>query len=81
MENWFEDRVSMHGVTVHLIEEFIVEVMRLLKEGMKFRKEIYISNAGFKKNMKIEEEEKKMDKNKDFYELNQIKVIWRDVFS
>ena len=40
-----------------------------------------ISNAAFKKFPKIEEEEQKLEKNGDFYELNQIKVIWRDVLS
>jgi hypothetical protein len=79
LKNWFEDRVTMHGVTVHITEDFIAEVTGLPKEGMKFSKETGISNTTFKKFPKIEEEEKKMEKNGDFYELNQIKVIWRDV--
>ena len=71
----------MHGVTVHLIEDFITKVTRLLREGIKFSKETSISNATFKKILKTNEEEKKLEKNRDFYELNQIKVIWQDVLS
>ena len=60
----------MHGVMVHLTKDFIVEVTRLLKEGIKFSKETSISNDAIKKFMKTEEEEKKLEKNGDFYELN-----------
>ena len=55
--------------------------MGLPKEGIKFSKETSISNATFKKFLKTKAEENKLKKNGDFYELNQIKVIWRDVLS
>ena len=49
-------------------------------EGIKFSNET-ISNVAFKKFSKMEVEEKKLEKNGDFYKLNQVKVIWRDVLS
>ena len=70
----------MHHVTVQLTEDFIAEVIGLPKDGLKYSKKMSISNATFKKFPKTEEE-KKLEKNGDFYELNQIKVIWRDVLS
>ena len=75
-KNWVEDRVSLHGVMVHLTKDFISEVTRLPKEGLKFSKEMSISNATFKKFLKIDEEENNLEKNGDFYKLCQIKVIW-----
>jgi len=65
----------MHGVVVHLTKDFNTEVTRLPKEGIKFSKETNISNAAIKKFLKTKEEEKKLEKNGEFYELNQIKVI------
>ena len=78
-KNWFEDRVTLHGVTVKMTKKFIVDIMGLLMEGIKFSKETSISNVTFKKFPKMEAEEKNLEKNGDFYELNQIKVNWRDV--
>ena len=66
---------------VNLTEDFIVEVTGLLTDGLKCSKETSISNVAFKIFPKTKEEEKKLEKNGDFYELNQIKVIWRDVLS
>ena len=80
-KNWSKERVTLHGVTVDLIEEFIVEITGLPMEGLKFRKETSISKDAFKKFPKNEEEEKKLVKNGDFYDLDQIKVIWQDVLS
>ena len=80
-KNWFEERVTLHGVMVNLTGEFIAELTGLPMEGIKFSKETSISNANFKKFPKMEAEEKNLEKNGDFYELNQIKVIWRDVLS
>ncbi len=80
-KKWFEDSITLHGVMVKLNEEFIAEVTWLPMEGIKFSKEISISNATFKKFPKMEAEEKNLEKNRDFYELNQIKVIWKDVLS
>ena len=80
-KNWFEDRVTLHGVTVKLTEDFIAKVIGLPNEGLKFNKETSISNAAFKKFPKREDKEKRLKKNGDFYELKQIKVIWRDVLS
>ena len=74
-KNWFEERVNLHGVIVYLTKDFITEVTRLPKEGIKFSKETSISNAAFKKFPKTEAKEKNLEKNGDFYELNQIKVI------
>ena len=71
----------MHGVKVHLTEDFIAKVTGLPKEGIKFSKETSISNVAIKKFLKTKEEDKKFEKNGDFYELNQIKVIWWDVLS
>lgn len=62
-------------------ENFVAKVTGLPKEGLKFRKETSISNATFKKFPKTKAEEKKLEKNGDFYELKQVKVIWRDVLS
>lgn len=73
--NWIKDRVSLHGVTMHLTEEFIVEVMGLPKEGIKFSKKMNISNVAFKKFPKMDEEEKNMEKNGNFYELGQLKLV------
>lgn len=80
-KNQFEERVILHGFMVHITEDFIAKVIGLLKEGLKFSKEMTISNVAFKKFSKTEEEEQKLEKNGDFYELKQIKVIWREVFS
>lgn len=74
-KNWIEDRVTLHGVMVKLNEEFIAEITGLPMEGIKFSKETSISNATFKKFPKMEAEEKNLEKNGDFYKLNQIKVI------
>lgn len=71
----------MHGVIVKLSKEFIAETTGLPMEGLKFSKETSISNATFKKFPKSDEEEKKMEKSGDLYNLSQIKVIWRDVLS
>ena len=59
---------------MHLIEDFIAEVMGLPKEGIKFNKETSISNVVFKKFPKMDEEEKNLEKN-GIYELGQIKGI------
>ena len=77
----FEDRVTLHGVIVNLTKYCIAEVTGLSKEGIKFNKETRISNAAFKKFPKTKVEEKNLEKIGDFYELNQIKVTWRDVLS
>lgn len=66
---------------MHLTDDFIAEITGLPKERIKFSKEISISNATIKKFLKIEEEEKKLEKNDDFYEQNQIKIIWGNVLS
>ena len=62
LKNWTEDRVSLHGVTVHLTKEFIAKVTGLPMEGIKFSKEISISNIAFKKFPKMEVEEKNLEK-------------------
>ena len=77
--NWSNDRVTLHGVTVTLSEDFIAEVSGLPKEGIKFTKQTSISNAAFKKFPKTKEEEKQLEKRGDFFDLYQIKEIWRDV--
>ena len=77
--NWANDRVTLHGVTVTLSEDFIAEVSGLPKEGIKFTKQTSISNAAFKKFPKTKEEEKQLEKRGDFFDLYQIKEIWRDV--
>ena len=81
VKTWIDERLTLHGVMVHLTEDFIAEVTGLPKEGIKFNKETGISNAAIKKFLKTKEEEKKLEKNGDFYELNQIKFIWGDVLS
>ena len=60
---------------MHLTKDFIVEVTGLPKEGLKFSKEMIISNAAFKKFPKMDVEEKNLEKNGDFYKLGQIKTI------
>ena len=80
-KNRIEDRVMLHGVTMKFSEEFITKIMGLPMEGLKFSKETSILNVSFKKFPKTNEEEKKMEKNGNFYDLIQIKVIWRDVLS
>ena len=69
----------MHGVTMDLSEDFIAKVIGLPKEGIKFIKETNISNTTFKNFLKIDEEEKNLEKNGEFYEIGQIKVIWQDM--
>lgn len=64
-----------------LLEEFVTEVTGLPMEGLKISKETNILNVAFKKFPKTDEEEKKLEKNVDFYNLSQIKLIWRDVLS
>ena len=54
---------------VQITEDFIAKVIGLSKEGMKSRKEMTFSNVAFKNFLKIEEEEKNLEKNGDFYEL------------
>lgn len=71
----------MHGVTLSLTKYFIAEVVGIPKEGLKFSKETSISNAAFKEFLKTKAKEKNLEKNGDFFELKQIKVIWRDVLS
>ena len=61
---------------MHLTKDFIAKVTRLLKEGLKFSKEMSISNVAFRKFPKKDALEKNLEKNGDFYELGQIKVIW-----
>ena len=61
-KNWTEDKVSLHGVTVHLTKEFLAEIMGLPMEGINFSKQMSISNAMFKIFLKIEEEEKNLEK-------------------
>ena len=58
------------------MEDFIAEVIGLHKEGIKFSKETTISNVVFNKFLEMDEEEKNLEKNGDFYELGQTKVIW-----
>ena len=77
-KNWTEDRVSLCGVTMHLTEEFLAKIIGLPMEGNKFSKQTSISNTAFKKFPKVEVEEKNLEKNGDFYELDQIKTIWQD---
>ena len=50
----------MHGVMMHLTEDFIVEVTGLPKEVIKFTKETGTSNAAIKKFPKTKEGEKKL---------------------
>ena len=38
LKNCVDDRVTLHGVTVKLTEEFIAEVTRLPMKGIKFSK-------------------------------------------
>ena len=56
-KNYFEERVILHGVTIHITKDFITKVTSLPKEGLKFSKEMTISNVAFKKLLKMEEEE------------------------
>lgn len=78
-KNWSNDRVTLHGVTVKLTEEFIAEITGLPTEGIKFTKQTSILNAAFKNFPKMEEEEKILEKSGNFFDMHQIKEIWRDV--
>lgn len=80
-KNWSAERVTLHGVTMELIEEFIAKISGLPMEGLKFKKETNISNVVFKRFPKNEKEEKKLVKDGDFCDLDQIKVIRQDVLS
>lgn len=78
-KNWSDDRVTLHGVTVKLTEDFIAEIMGLPTVGIKFTKQTSILNAAYKKFPKTEAEEKQLEKSADFFDVQQIKEIWRDV--
>ena len=56
-KNWFENRVMLHGVIVNLMEDFIAEVTGLPTDGLKYSKEMTVSNAAFKKFPKTKAEE------------------------
>lgn len=60
-KNWTEDRVSLHGVIMNLMEDFIAEITGLPMEGIKFSKQTNISNVSFKKFPKTDAEEKNME--------------------
>ncbi len=62
-----DEKVTLHGVSVKLIEEFIAKVTGLPMKGIKFSKKTSISNAAYKKFLKMEEEELISEKNGDFY--------------
>ena len=74
-KNWVDDRVTLHGVTVKLTEEFIAEVMGLPMQGIKFSKQTSISNAAYEKFPKTDAEEKQLEKKGDFFDVEQIKGI------
>ena len=78
-KNWSNDKVTLHGVTMKLTKDFIVEIMGLPMIGIKFTKKTSISNATYKKFPKMEDEEKQLEKSGDFFDVHQIKEIWRDV--
>ena len=62
--------MSLHGVIVKLMEDFIAEVTGLPMEGIKFTKQKRISNAAYKKFPKTEEEEKNLEKSGDFFDID-----------
>ena len=68
-KNWTDDRVSLHGVTVKLMEDFIDKITRLPMSGIKFTKQTRISNAAYKKFLKTDAEEKQLEKNGDFFDV------------
>ena len=71
----------MYGVTMNLTLEFIVHIITLPVGELKVRKETSILNATFKKFQKTNDEEKWLVKNGDFFNLEQLKTIWKDFFS
>ena len=60
--NWKQDKVTMHGATIKLTEEFIAEITGLPMEGIKYKKDTSILNAMFKQFLKNEKEEKRLVK-------------------
>ena len=68
-KNWVDDRVTLHGVTVKLMEDFIAKITRLSTGGIKFSKQTSISNAAYKKFSRTDAEEKKLKKNGDFFDV------------
>lgn len=78
-KNWVDDRVTLYGVIVKLMEEFIAEIMGLPMGGIKFSKQTNISNVAYKKFPKTDAEEKLLEKNGVFFDVEQKKGIWQDV--
>ena len=57
------------------MEDFIAKVTGLPMDGIKFTKQKRISNVVYKKFPKMEEEEKNLEKSRDFFDMDQIKTI------
>ena len=56
-----------------------MEITGLPTSGIKFSKQTNISNAAYKKISKTDVEEKQLEKNGYFFNVEKIKGIWRDV--
>ena len=52
-----------------LIEDFIARIMGLPTGGIKFSKQTSISNAAYKFFLKMDVEEKQLEKNGDFFDV------------
>lgn len=68
-KNWSDDKITLHGFTTKLIEDFIAEIMGLPMVGIKFTKQTSISNVAYKKFSKMEAEEKQLEKSGDFFDV------------
>ena len=68
-KNWVDDKVTLHRVTVKLTKDFIAEVTGLPTGGIKFSKHTSISNVAYKKFPKTDAEEKQLEKNGDFFDV------------
>lgn len=75
---WDGDKVNLYGRQFTINVDFIAEVTRLPNEGMKFFKKKKASNEAIKHLPKNDQEDEKLVKVGNFYDLAQVKDIWQE---